>query len=54
MRRSKLVKGFENPKVGTGRIWERIQRFGEPAIRRMHVTLGNPCNSRYVTCSMDA
>jgi len=25
----------------------------EPAARRMHVALGNPCNSRYVTYSMD-
>jgi isopenicillin-N N-acyltransferase like protein len=28
--------------------------IAEPAARRMHVALGNPCNSRYVTYSMDS
>jgi len=28
--------------------------ISEPAFRRMHVALGNPCNSRYLTYSMDA
>jgi isopenicillin-N N-acyltransferase-like protein len=28
--------------------------IAEPAFRRMRVALGNPCNSRYVTYSMDA
>ena len=28
--------------------------IAEPAFRRMHVALGTPCNSRYVTYSMDA
>jgi isopenicillin-N N-acyltransferase like protein len=28
--------------------------IAEPAFRRMHVALGNPCNSRYVTYTMDA
>jgi isopenicillin-N N-acyltransferase like protein len=28
--------------------------IAEPAFRRMQVALGNPCNSRYVTYSMDA
>src|SRR5262249_31274431 len=28
--------------------------IAEPAARRLHVALGNPCNSRYVTYSMDA
>ena len=28
--------------------------ISEPAKKRMHVTLGNPCGSEYVTYSLDA
>ena len=42
----------QTPRVGPQRTVASM--IAEPAFRRMHVALGNPCNSRYVTYSMDA
>ena len=43
-----LEKGFES----AGRTVASM--ISEPAERRMHVALGNPCNNSYVTYTMDA
>jgi isopenicillin-N N-acyltransferase-like protein len=42
----------QTPAVGPLRTVASM--IAEPAFRRMHVALGNPCNGRYVTYSMDA
>jgi isopenicillin-N N-acyltransferase-like protein len=47
-RTTDLEKGFEV----AGRTVASM--IAEPAHRRMHVALGNPCESRFVTYSMDA
>jgi len=39
---------------GPGSMRTVASMIAEPAFRRMHVALGNPCNSRHVTYSMDA
>jgi isopenicillin-N N-acyltransferase-like protein len=47
-----ICRHAQTPAVGPLRTVASI--IAEPAFRRMHVALGNPCNSRYVTYSMDA
>jgi isopenicillin-N N-acyltransferase-like protein len=42
----------QSPRVGPDKTVASM--IAEPALRQMHVALGNPCNSRYVTYSMDA
>jgi isopenicillin-N N-acyltransferase-like protein len=47
-----ICRHAETP--GAGSMRTVASMIAEPAARRMHVALGNPCNSRYVTYSMDA
>src|SRR5262245_48275846 len=47
-----ICRHAELPAAGTMRTVASM--IAEPAERRMHVALGNPCTSRYVTYSMDA
>jgi isopenicillin-N N-acyltransferase-like protein len=42
----------QTPRIGPERTVASM--IAEPALRRMHVALGNPCNSRYITYSMDS
>jgi len=47
-----ICRHLEGPASGSMRTVASM--IAEPAFRRMHVAVGNPCNSRYVTYSMDA
>ena len=47
-----ICRHAQAPAPGSMRTVASI--IAEPAARRMHVALGNPCNSRYATYSMDA
>jgi isopenicillin-N N-acyltransferase like protein len=47
-----ICRHAEAPATGTMRTVASM--IAEPATRRMHVALGNPCTSRYVIYSMDA